>query len=226
MEQDKHQATLNHILQFVELPGQEILEIGCGPGRVTALLAGRPKRLVAIDPDPACVAEARSKVAGVDFRIGSGQSLVFPDESFDVVLFTLSLHHQNSRQALKEAHRVLRKNGRALVLEPVAQGDIDRICRLFNNEEAALSQALAAIDASPFIVNKRRPFDVDWEFENKQDLYAWLFDYYDRPFDPSLAARVDEALGVTASRQPMILKEANVILSLQKPADDHRKEQR
>ena len=78
MEQDRDCVTLSKILQFADLHDQEVLEIGCGYGRITSQLVGKAKRLVAIDPDAANIAEAKENMEGVGLRIGSGECLEFP----------------------------------------------------------------------------------------------------------------------------------------------------
>ena len=102
-------------MKLVDVSGKEVLEIGCGDGRITSQLMGKTKSLVAIDPDLESIAEATIHARGSDVRIGSGEHLEFPSACFDVILFTLSLHHQDSRLALREAERVLRDQGRVLM---------------------------------------------------------------------------------------------------------------
>ncbi|MBW1674829.1 MAG: methyltransferase domain-containing protein, partial [Deltaproteobacteria bacterium] len=64
MEQDRDCITLSKILQFADLRDQEVLEIGCGDGRITTQLVGKVKRLVAIDPDPEIIAQAKEIMEG------------------------------------------------------------------------------------------------------------------------------------------------------------------
>jgi ubiquinone/menaquinone biosynthesis C-methylase UbiE len=216
MEEDRDCITLSKILQFADLRDQEVLEIGCGDGRITSQLAGKAKRLVAIDPDPAIIAEAKEKTKGVSLRIGSGECLEFPGESFDVILFTLSLHHQNSSLALKEAKRVLRDHGRVVILEPVNDGEIEQVCNFFRNEAQALHEAFQAIEASDFEVERSEVFYTYWEFENEHELYEWLFTYYQKPFDNNLVVLIGKLLSNKLKASPIILQDKIRIVSLRK----------
>ena len=216
MEQDKDLITPKKILQFTDFQNQEVLEIGCGNGRITASLAGKPKRLVAIDPNAENIEEAKLNVANTDFRIGSGESLEFPENSFDTILFTLSLHHQDGRSALKEAGRVLKDKGCILVLEPVNDGEIEQVCNLFHDESQALGEARHAIAASNFEVAFMENFTVCWMFENKTELYEWLFDYYDMQFDSGLVSQVFELLKNKLEIEPIILQDKLMIALLRK----------
>jgi ubiquinone/menaquinone biosynthesis C-methylase UbiE len=216
MEQDRDCITLSKILQFADLRDQEVLEIGCGDGRITSQLAGKAKRLVAIDPDAANIAEAKENIAGVGLRIGFGECLEFPSESFDVILFTLSLHHQDSSVALREAKRVLRDHGRVVVLEPVNDGEIEQVCNFFQDETQMLQDVLRAIDASDFEVEHSEVFYTSWEFENEYELYEWLFTYYQKPFDNSLVVLIGELLGNKVKSPLIILQDKIITVSLRK----------
>ena len=216
MEQDRDCVTLSKILQFADLQDQEVIEIGCGDGRITSQLVGKAKRLVAIDPDAANIAEAKETMEGVGLHIGSGEFLEFPSESFDVILFTLSLHHQDSRVALSEAKRVLRDHGRVVILEPVNDAEIEQVCNFFHNETQLLQDALRAIEASDFEIERSEVFYTYWEFENEHELYEWLFTYYQKPFDNSLVALIGELLGDKVKSPPIILQDKIMIISLRK----------
>jgi ubiquinone/menaquinone biosynthesis C-methylase UbiE len=103
------------------------------------MLARDTRRYIAIDPDREAVAKARQQSGNAQFFIGSGENMPLGDSSFDRVIFILSLHHQNSRQALLEAHRVLAPGGRVIILEPSAKGEFQQFFHLFDDETAALT---------------------------------------------------------------------------------------
>ena len=133
-----------------------------------------------------------------------------------MILFTLSLHHQDSRLALREAKRVLRDQGRVLILEPVNDGEIERVCNVLRDETQALQDALHAIDASDLEVESSEVFYTNWVFRNEEELYEWLSEYYQRPFDSGLVARMGKLLGDKLESQPILLKDKIVIMSLRK----------
>src|SRR5918995_5420894 len=100
-----------------------VLEVGCGPGRLALLLARRHGlRVSGVDLDPEMIELARANAAAEgdgetpSFVVGNVSALSFPDESFDLVVSPLSMHHwADPSTALNEVGRVLRPNGRALV---------------------------------------------------------------------------------------------------------------
>ncbi|MDM8552408.1 class I SAM-dependent methyltransferase, partial [Desulfobacterales bacterium HSG2] len=216
MERDKEQVERRMIEQVLDLKDKQILEIGCGDGRVTAWLADKAKYYAAIDPDAQNIAAAGSKIIDADFRVGTGEQLEFEKKLFDVVLFTLSLHHQDSRKALQEAHRVLRKGGRVLIIEPAVDGEVQQFFNIFHNETQSLKNALNAIENSDFTADRQEMFYTDWIFENKEELYNYNFDPAPMPSDEQIIKKMNELLGDKIHSQPIRLKDKLLMFSLRK----------
>jgi ubiquinone/menaquinone biosynthesis C-methylase UbiE len=105
--------------------GVRVLEVGCGPGRLSIRLARRRGLdVTGLDLDPTMIERARTNARRrgdadnlrPSFLVGDVASMAFPDGSFDLVVSTLSMHHWADRTAgLTEIGRVLRPGGRALV---------------------------------------------------------------------------------------------------------------
>ncbi len=72
------------------------------------------------------------------------------DSLFDLVLFTLSLHHQNSSAALKEAYRVLKNNGKLIIVEPLVKGELQQFFHLFDDETLEIQNAYRSLMDSAF----------------------------------------------------------------------------
>jgi len=86
------------------------LEIGVGTGRFAAALGIS----TGIDPSKNMIKIARKR--GVDARFGFGERLSFKDSVFDYVLIIITLcFTKNPRQVLKEAKRVLKRNGKIVI---------------------------------------------------------------------------------------------------------------
>ncbi len=102
------------------LPGERLLEIGCGEGGNLHHLATRAAGVlrVGVDFSPAKAAFAR-QATGAQIAVADAGQLPFADQSFDVLLIRDLLHHLPDRhRALSEAHRVLKPGGRLTLIEP------------------------------------------------------------------------------------------------------------
>ena len=94
--------------------GQRVLDVGCGPGALTAELVRRlgPDAVTAVDPSEPFVRAARERLPGVQVHHASAEHLPFPDQSFDAVLAQLVVHFMADPVAgLAEMARVSRKPG-------------------------------------------------------------------------------------------------------------------
>ena len=103
-----------------DVRGREVLDLGCGTGRHTAWLAGAEARVTAVDFSDGMLEEARKRVprGGQVCFIAHDlhESLPLRDASFDAVVSGLVLEHlRDLRAFFREARRVLRPDGRAVV---------------------------------------------------------------------------------------------------------------
>ena len=104
--------------QFADLagvqPGQRVLDVGCGPGALTAVLVDRvgAEAVAAIDPSPPFVEAIRGRFPAVDVRQGVAEHLPFEDDGFDASLAQLVVHFMKDPVAgLREMARVTRPGG-------------------------------------------------------------------------------------------------------------------
>lgn len=94
--------------------GLRCLDVGCGPGALTARLVSRVGAgLVAtVDPSEPFIDAARTRLPGVDIAPGTAEKLPFPDDVFDVTLAQLVVHFMSDPVAgLREMSRVTRNGG-------------------------------------------------------------------------------------------------------------------
>jgi SAM-dependent methyltransferase len=90
-------------------PGQAVLDVGCGPGALTAVLAGLvgPNRVTAVDPSEPFVLACRDVVPGADVQVARAEELPFSDGSFDAVLSQLVVNFMSEPElGVREMRRV------------------------------------------------------------------------------------------------------------------------
>ncbi len=169
------------------LPGQRVLDVGCGPGALTAVLVRRlgPDSVAAVDPSEAFVVSARDRLPGVDVRAATAESLPFADDTFDAALASLVVHFMADPVAgLREMARVTRPDGvvaaavwdhaggggplstfwRAVQdLDPTSPGDADRAgTREGHLGELCTAAGLVGIRESPLSVRVAHPSVAEW----------------------------------------------------------------
>jgi trans-aconitate methyltransferase len=124
-------------------PGERILDLGCGPGDLTAALHGAGAIVVGLDASAAMIASARARAgtAGPSFIVGDGQSLDYEGE-FDAVFSNAALHWMpRASDVARGVARALRPGGR-FVAEFGGRGCIARV-------RAGVSEALRRRGEAP-----------------------------------------------------------------------------
>jgi SAM-dependent methyltransferase len=94
--------------------GQHVLDVGCGPGALTARLVQLlgPERVSAIDPSPSFVDAVHARFPEIDVHAATAEALPFPSDTFDVALAQLVVHFMSDPVAgLSEMSRVTRPGG-------------------------------------------------------------------------------------------------------------------
>ncbi|MCH8842519.1 MAG: metalloregulator ArsR/SmtB family transcription factor [SAR324 cluster bacterium] len=105
------------------LPAIEAIDLGCGDGTITVEISRFATRVVGIDTNPRAVQAARTRAerehrSNVIFKEDRIESLAEKSESFDLAIFSQSLHHlEQPAKGLGQAVRVLRPGGRLIVVD-------------------------------------------------------------------------------------------------------------
>jgi ubiquinone/menaquinone biosynthesis C-methylase UbiE len=147
MTERKHQDVM---AELVPLKGAHVLDVGCGNGRITRLIAASGAHVVGIDPGEKQIgrAEAEARVADETYLLGTAENLPAADASADIVFFFNSLHHVPEAamdKALDEARRALKPQGWLFIAEPLAEGPQFLMQQPLNDETEVRARAYEAI---------------------------------------------------------------------------------
>jgi len=121
----------HHLLRRLPPDCKNVLEIGCGTGEFTRLLASRAQRVVAVDLSPQMLRLAQEHSTNhknIEYLLGDIMRLSLPGESYDCVVSIATLHHLPLGQALLKMKAALKLDGRLIIHDLVADdGLVDGI---------------------------------------------------------------------------------------------------
>lgn len=155
-----------------DLRGKRVLELGCGSGDNTVLLARRGARVAAFDLAPSAVEITRERArvnqlaSAISPSVMLAETLAFENEAFDYAVGFGLLHHADIPALAREVKRVLRRDGRALFFEPLGMNPVLEFARQHlpyrgkhhSQNERPLRYADARAFAAPFRAMRQREF--------------------------------------------------------------------
>ncbi|GAA4212542.1 class I SAM-dependent methyltransferase [Actinocatenispora rupis] len=124
-------------------PGPRVLDLGAGTGKLTGVLAASGVEVVAVEPDPAMLAELRRTLPAVRALPGSAEGIPLPDGTVDAVLSGNAMHWFDMAVAGPEIARVLAPGGVLAGLWNVLDDRVDWVAGL---AEVSGSEAIGPRD--------------------------------------------------------------------------------
>lgn len=104
------------------IEGRAVLDIACGEGYGSAIMARRAGSVVGVDISPEAVdhaSKAYGGLANLAFRVGDAAEIPLPNDSVDVVVsFETIEHHDRHQEMMREIRRVLRPDGILIISSP------------------------------------------------------------------------------------------------------------
>lgn len=167
--------------------GLSVIDVGCGPAKVSRELCTLGACVIGVEPDPIQAKKNRSAAPtpGLTFLEARAEDLPFQTGSVDGIFFFRSLHHVPAGQmdaALAEAARIVKpETGFLYVVEPGMTGSHFKVMRPFNDETIVRTQAQAALQRTATRLFRR----------------AELFRYEQFPSYPNFEAMVTRITGHT-----------------------------
>ena len=125
-EQRVDLAMIDHFVSQLTGPRLEVLDAGCGAGRIARYLNDRGCLVHGVDLSPGMIAMAQRDHPDITAQVATITDLPFPDGQFDGALYWYSFIHVTDSDlatVFGEARRVLRPNGVALVAFQVGDGE-------------------------------------------------------------------------------------------------------
>lgn len=205
---------LDVLVELLPTPGTRVIELGCGGARMARQMLQRwpDMRYLGLEVDLRQHAiNLQDTPPRMRFAAGGAQAIACDDAQFDLALMLKSLHHvplDAMDQALTEVARVLRPGGHLYVSEPVYEGALNEIVRLYNDEgivraaaQAALDRALAVRSTWEQVAQRR--FDMPVHFEDFAQFERRMMNptFADHRIDAPLRERVAAAFAPHCTMQ-------------------------
>lgn len=173
------------------LVGSRILDIGCGEGGLARQLAAEGAIVTGIDPLAQVIGKARANAPEARFEIATAEALPFEDNAFDLAVMINSLHHVPVAlmgAALREAKRVLTKDGALIIIEPLASGSFFDAMRRIEDETDIRRAAQSALALAQPLFATHRTLDYV-----RREIYATAEQFIARivAVDPARQVVVD-----------------------------------
>ena len=163
------------ITGFLPLDGARVLDIGCGEGWLTRLVAPKTATVIGIDPSAMALERARAvnSVANEIYVLASADNLPLNPACADLAIYYNSLHHVPAAlqsNALEETSRVLADGGMLCIVEPMASGSAYELFQPADDESAVYDTT------HKLIIGLARGVEFQQEMEN---LFVDCYTYRD-----------------------------------------------
>jgi SAM-dependent methyltransferase len=214
-------------------PGRRWLDVGCGPGALTATILARaePRAVDGVDPSEAYVAHTAARLIGdrAKFQVGRAETLPFGDGTFDAAVSGLVLNFvADATAAVAETARVTREGGTVAAYVWDYAGDM-QLMRYFWDAAAALDPAAQDLDEGVrFPLCKPKPLrtlfveaglaDVDVRAIDVSTVFQEFDDYW-MPFLGGQGPAPSYAMSLTEERRARLRERIRSVLPI---ADDGR----
>ena len=152
----------------------KVLDYGCGKGLDSLQLLKSGAKTFGIDISEKYI-ELSKQLAiknnfnetDFNFQVMDAHDLKFENNSFDLVIGRGMLHHLDANIALKSIHKVLKPNGRAIFIEPLADNPLLKLFR-------ALTPKARTVDEAPFSRTEIKKLIDPEMWKNKDTMYCGL----------------------------------------------------
>jgi trans-aconitate methyltransferase len=204
-------------------PGERILDLGCGPGQLTAQIARAGAEVVGLDVSPEMIGQARQNFPKLKFVLQNAASMKFEDE-FDAVFSNAALHWMlDASGVLRAVVKALREGGR-FVLEMGGRGNVQiieeairRVVAPYYNGEIparrtyfpSIGEYASLMEASGLEPQMAQLFDRPTPLEGEQGMANWIKGFKWYYFEGLPNAQREQALReVVEELRPVLFSES------------------
>lgn len=211
--QERHAYVWRHGEALIDLlaprAGERILDLGCGPGQLTARISESGATVMGLDRSPEMIAQARRNFPEIAFRVADATAFDV-DEPVDAVFSNAALHWVKDAAAVAACVRRALKPGGRFVAELGGQGNVRTLLAALQQEDASMEvpwyfpsvgQYAAVLEQHGFEIRMATLFDRPTRAEGENGLDDWqvmfgaaLLDRFSEPRKAEIRRSVAERL--------------------------------
>jgi trans-aconitate methyltransferase len=184
--QSQHSYVFRYGEDLVDLlaprAAETIVDLGCGAGQLTALIASKGATVTGIDQSPEMIAQARANFPPLDFQLASATDFAMP-EPVDAVFSNAVLHWVRDARAVADCVARALKPGGRFVLEMGGSGNMRTVLRMVGEVAGrvaipwffpSVGEYAAVLELAGFEVRMATLFDRPTEVDGENGLEDWL----------------------------------------------------
>ena len=170
-------------MESLPLERAQVIDIGCGEGWLTQLVAPKTRKTIGIDPSITALKRAiATKISANElYLLASAKNLPLDSGWADVAIYFNSLHHVPAslqHGALEETARVLADGGLLFIVEPLASGSAYELFRLIDDESAVYDATYRLIlgveNGGQFQQEREELFINDYTYRYFEQFYDYV----------------------------------------------------
>jgi trans-aconitate methyltransferase len=189
-------------------PGERILDLGCGPGQLTAKIADTGAQVTGLDASPSMIGQARQNFPQLSFVLQDAAQMQF-QEQFDAVFSNAALHWMLDRVAVARSVAAALKPGGRFVAEMGGTGNIRNIENAIESVARrylgagtpakrtyypALGEYAALLEDQGLEVRTAILFDRPTPLEGETGMENWIRQFKAYYFEPLPAPQAEKAI--------------------------------
>jgi trans-aconitate methyltransferase len=204
-------------------PGERILDVGCGPGQLTAKIAETGALVVGLDASPDMIGQARQNFPKLSFVLQSVASMRF-EEEFDAIFSNAALHWVlDAKAAANGMSRALRKGGRLVAefgghgnIQTIEQAIVATLARYLgtavpssSNYFPSIAEYAAVLENAGFEVRSAELYDRPTPLEGENGMADWIRQFKWFYFEALPPSQRSQALKEVLADLAPLLRNAN-----------------
>lgn len=162
-------------LRNISFESKEMADIGCGTGALTRKIKIRNGKVVGVDSSPDLIEKARflseKEYLPIEYHLGTAESTGLESNFYDIVTVLRAWHWFKREEAIQELKRILKPNGRLLVMDSGFIGDSSVVVQTFSVMNKYIPGGIKPAGSKASSKQRINDFPVEWFEEwNRYDL--------------------------------------------------------